>query len=169
MCVLGVCARVCVLGGVSRNLVLDLRCELPISREDIVEVRLVVPEQLAHKAEEVAEQRRVLALEVVLELDDDRHDGLDGRLARNLHEGDGREKERGSARDGDLATFCAKKRRLAAFCAKRRRKLSVESSPKSSRIHHIRCIPWFTPVLFHRYHLPTHKNTFSLIRLFETM
>ena len=117
MCVL----RVCVLGGVSRNLVLDLRCELPISREDVVEVRLVVPEQLAHKAEEVAEQRRVLALEVVLELDDDRHDGLDGRLARNLHEGDGREKERGSARDGDLATFCAKKRRLATFCAKRRR------------------------------------------------
>ena len=108
MCVLGVCARVCVLGGVSRNLVLDLRCELPISREDIVEVRLVVPEQLAHKAEEVAEQRRVLALEVVLELDDDRHDGLDGRLARNLHR-DGREKERGSARDGDLATFCAKR------------------------------------------------------------
>ena len=120
MCVLGVCARVCVLGGVSRNLVLDLRCELPISREDIVEVRLVVPEQLAHKAEEVAEQRRVLALEVVLELDDDRHDGLDGRLARNLHR-DGTEKERGSARDGDLATFCAKKRRLATFCAKRRR------------------------------------------------
>ena len=35
----------CVLGGVSRNLVLDLRRELPISREDVVEVRLVVPEE----------------------------------------------------------------------------------------------------------------------------